>query len=284
MYAKVGNMFRAVQDADAPSLPTGVYNAWRDGNGHTWFNKIPAPSDTSIDLPGTPTGYILDQIKTFWAAGDKYKEYGLLRKRGILMYGPPGCGKTCIIDQLCSEIYKANGIVFKIDDFRSIGDYISVFRKHEPDRPIMTLMEDMEGIFVGDAGKVQEKSALSFLDGQEQIDNVVHVGTTNHPQDIADRFIRRPGRFDVVIGIHPPGQDTREAYIRHLWGAKISESLIRELVVKTDGLALSYLRELAASYLCLGIPIDTTIERLRSNSKDKITNKTGYSIGFEIRE
>lgn len=284
MYIKSGSVYQAATDADTERLPSGMYSCWEDMHGKTFFNPIPAPSDDAINLPGTPTEYILQQIKTFWSAGAKYEEYGLLRKRGILMYGPPGCGKTCIIRQLCQELYKADGVVFKIDDFRNIGKYISVFRKHEPARPIMTLMEDMEGIFVGDAGKIQEKSALSFLDGQDQIDNVVHIGTTNHPTEIADRFIRRPGRFDVVIGIHPPGQATREAYIRSLWDSKISEDIIQELVSKTDGLALSYLRELAASYLCLGIPLDETINRLRSNSKDKIINKTGYSIGFDVSE
>jgi AAA family ATPase len=245
---------------------------------------MPAPWDSVVSLPGLPCDYILDQIKRFWAQRHVYEHFKFLHKRGILMYGPPGCGKTSIIRLLVEEFIQASqGIVVEVQNFREAPQCLQDLRRLEPDRPIMTVMEDIEGTFNGEQGISQVQAALSFLDGQSQLDNIVHVATTNTPENLADRFIKRPGRFDLVIGIHAPLPETRRAYLRHVCDNKIPEDKLEELVKKTEGLGLSYLRELASTHLCLDIPLDETLARLQSNFKTKkLSSKPETKMGFEV--
>lgn len=271
-------------EATKQELPAGIYALDID-DGEKYFSPITAPADEAVDLPGLPSKYLVDQIVNFWGKAEVYKKFGFLQKRGILMYGEPGCGKTSIISLLTQDLINRGGVVFLIDDFESSSKCIRKFRETEPDRSVMTLMEDIEGVFQGDQGNRQIKAALSLLDGQDQINNIVHVATTNQPDLLADRFIKRPGRFDLVLGIHPPTAETRKGYLKHICNDIIPTDQLDELVAKTEGLSLAYLREIASTYLCLGIPIDETLVRLKKNFKmknlKKQTIKLGFSIGYE---
>lgn len=266
-----------------PTLTPGLYEmSIRDGE--KFFTPVDAPSDEAVNLPGLPCEYLTGQIRTFWSRGEVYKKYGFLQKRGILMYGEPGCGKTCIISLLSKQLIDAGGIIFMIEDFEEAAKCIRSFREVEPKRPIMTLMEDIEGIFQGDQGNRQIKAALSLLDGQDQTNNIVHVATTNQPELLADRFIKRPGRFDLVIGIHPPKEETRKAYLEHIAQDEIPKDKLKELVSKTEGLSLAYLREIASTFLCLDIPIEDTLIRLKKNFRMKSLKENGplgFSLGYE---
>jgi adenylate kinase family enzyme len=281
-----GNSFKAVPFTES-TLSPGIYN-FRNTDSGIFFGKQQFPSDGVISLPGLPSDYVLNQIKLFWDKKDVYEKYGFIHKRGILLYGAPGSGKTSVARLLCNEIIKLGGIVFSIDNFILAAAAINVFRSVEPDRPILTLQEDIEGIFNGNDGPQQVKAALSFLDGQDQFNNIVHIATTNKPEDIADRFIKRPGRFDLVIGVKTPTEVTREAYFKHVCNNKdVSDTQLKELIVKTKGLELSYLREIASTFLCLGIPIDESVSRLKENAKiksfknaDKRT-EMGFVLGYD---
>ena len=139
-----------------------------------------------------------------------------------------------------------------------------------------------QGFFDGTAGPTELKQALSFLDGQDQTNKVVHLATTNEPEKLADRFIKRPGRFDLVIGIHNPTSETRRAYLQHV-SPNLETEILDELVEKSEGLSLAYLRELISTYVCLEIPLKETIERLKHDSGKKgLKNKEDRTMGFTV--
>lgn len=276
-----GASFRAVPHIEK-TLPPNIYSFRKTDEG-LFFDKQLFPTDFPVHLPGLPCQYIVDQINTFWNKSEEYERYGLVHKRGVLLYGPAGCGKTSIIRLLSDAIIKQGGVVFSVNNFEYASEFCQEFRRAEPERPILTIQEDIEGFFTGDEASIQTKAALSFLDGQDQVSNICHVATTNEPQKIADRFIKRPGRFDLVIGIHEPREETRRAYLQHVCKNQISNEHLNELTKKTDGLGLAYLREIAASYLCLGVPIEETLERLKKNKKTgTFKNKTAKQMGFTI--
>lgn len=262
------------------SLESGIYSFDKNDNG-LFFVTQPFCSDVPARLPGLPCDLILDQIELFWSKEAAYKKHGFVHKRGILLYGEPGCGKTSIIKLLSDQIIAKNGVVFSIDDFELASEAVSQFRKVEKTRPILTIQEDIEGLF-SDNDADQVKAALSFLDGQDQVNNIVHIATTNQPDKIADRFIRRPGRFDLVIGIKKPTDETREAYLRYVTKNTLSESDLQEIVTKTKSFPMSYLREIASTTVCLGIPLDETVARLSRNKKTKFANGSESDMGFVI--
>ncbi len=279
-WAAAQGSYQSVNDVQL-TLPPGIYTMDIE-DGKKMFTRVSSPSDTPVSLPGLPCEYLLNQIKLFWERRDRYEKYNLLQKRGILLYGAPGCGKTSIIALLCQDLIEQGGVIFTIDDFDTASTCIRHFRSIEPDRPIMTLMEDIEGVFKGEQGNREVKAALSLLDGQDQVNNIVHIATTNQPEELADRFIKRPGRFDLVIGIHAPKTETREAYLKYVTKEQISPEQLQHLVEKTEGLSLAYLREIASTYLCLDIPVDETLVRLEKNFKSKSLGKNGSKVGFTI--
>lgn len=273
-------------------LPPGVYSSYISGlTGDRIFTKSNVSSDSVFELPGLPIKYILDQVQVFWSKAAAYEKYGFLQKRGILMYGPPGCGKSSIVGLLRKSVLDLGGIVFVPESgvgFGNLSGTLAAFRELEPNRPIMTLVEDIETLLESSNGSnvaESEKAALALYDGENQINNVIHIATTNKPDAVADRFIRRPGRFDVVIGIHSPTRETRDAYLQTICNGHLTDAQRKNILDQTDGLSLAYMREIASTYLVLGVPLEETIARLRMQAKKKFSSsKTGFTIGFNDAE
>src|SRR5271157_3159859 len=101
--------------ATVEKLPAGIYSAEQDQRG-IYLETKRFPSDFLLDLPGLPTSLILQEVKDFWAKEARFREFGFLHKRGIMMCGPGGCGKTSIIRMTASEIIALDGIVLLVQN------------------------------------------------------------------------------------------------------------------------------------------------------------------------
>lgn len=286
------NTYSPVTGSHSGPLPAGVYTSYQNINGERLFYKYETNTDAVYELPGLPVDFILNQLTTFWAKTAEYKKYGFLQKRGIMLYGPPGCGKSSIVGLIRKNLLDMDGIVFvpmSGTGFSGLSSALAAFRELEPDRPIMTLVEDIETLLESSNGSLvaeSEKAALALYDGENQIDNVVHIATTNKPDAVADRFIRRPGRFDVVVGIHNPSRETREAYLVKVCNGHLTLEQKNHILDNTEGLSLAYMREIASTFLVLGLSLEETINRLKmqSKAKYKYSSKTGFTIGFTESE
>jgi hypothetical protein len=268
------------------TIPAGVYETREDSDGNKYLRRIAFPSDELILIPGTPVAYVLEQIEEFWGREEFFKELGLIYKRGILFYGPAGCGKTSIIRMLASEIIKRDGVVLSITDIDNDQDALLNLREVEPDRPVMCIFEDIEKLL---EDTDTESNTLSFLDGEKQIGNVIYLGTTNKPDMLEERVMKRPGRFDLVIGLNPPVAEARRAYLARLFKNHANPELLNQMVEQTDGLGMAHLRELAVSMLAFNHSLDDTVKRLKGNIKEvfrmsKVGDKsvnTGFTLGFQ---
>jgi SpoVK/Ycf46/Vps4 family AAA+-type ATPase len=125
---------------------------------------------------------------------------------------------------------------------------------------------------------------LNLLDGIKQIDNVVYIATTNHPEKLEDRITNRPSRFDRRYEVELPNEEVRKAYIQN----KLSEEDLKGIdlnswIKESEGFSLAHMRELVISVITMDNSFEDTIARLKGMKvKPKIKANT-TSIGFGLR-
>jgi transitional endoplasmic reticulum ATPase len=150
-----------------------------------------------------------------------FKRVGIRPPKGILLFGPPGCGKTMLAKAVATES-EANFISIKGPELFSkwVGEsekaIREVFRKGRTAAPSIVFFDELDsvvprrGMGFGDSG-VSERvisQLLTEMDGIESLVNVVIIGATNRP-DIIDQAVLRPGRFDRLIYVPAPDYTTR---------------------------------------------------------------------------
>jgi hypothetical protein len=262
--------------ATLSNLPAGIYSAETDAHG-LLFEIKRFPSDYLLDLPGLPTRLILDEVQAFWEKENLFRKFGFLHKRGIMMCGPGGCGKTSIIRMICTDIIGRDGVVLLVNKIAPTIMGMQTLREIEPHRPLLTITEDLDEYFKADKSP---KQILSMYDGENQVDHVVHIATTNHPEMLEDRIIQRPSRFDMILCLGTPTQEAREAYLRHTLRNELPEEEFQGIVKGTKGLSLAHLKEYVVSTVCLNKSSRETLARLQKNMKQRPTLSKDGGMGF----
>ncbi|MEM1769611.1 MAG: CDC48 family AAA ATPase [Nitrososphaerota archaeon] len=180
---------------------------------------------------------------------EKFEKFGIKPPRGILLYGPPGCGKTLLAKAVATES-EANFISVKGPEIFSkwVGEsekaIREIFRKARQAAPCIVFFDEVESVIprkdlVDDSSGVTNRVASQFLseiDGIEDLSDVIVIGATNRP-DIVDPAALRPGRFDRLIYVPPPDEKARYAILK-VYTRKMPlspEVDLRELAARTEG-------------------------------------------------
>jgi ATP-dependent 26S proteasome regulatory subunit len=248
-----------------PLLPAGLYELASAMNVGTFFQAIQVASEGLIEFPETNSKKVVEEIENFWKQEKTYKKCGLAYKRGILLYGPAGGGKTCTIKLSIDKIIKMDGIVIKFTEPNIFMDGIRKFREIEPHRPCIVIMEDLDSIIDNNT----ESQVVNILDGIDMVQNIVFLATTNYPEKLSQRILNRPSRFDRRFKIGMPSEQSRQIYIKHLQKSNPGKKINLDKWVKdTDGFSMAHLKELFVSVAIFGYPYDVALEELRSMKKE----------------
>jgi AAA+ superfamily predicted ATPase len=189
------------------------------------------------------------------------KLYGKSLRGGLLLYGPPGCGKTFIARAIAGEI-DAKFISVSLADVldmyigKSEQNVHELFEVARANAPCVIFLDEVDAL--GQKRSQMRNSAtrgtvnqlLTEMDGMAAGNEGVFVlGATNHPWDV-DVALRRPGRFDRMVLVLPPDEPAREAILRyHLRHRPIANIDTAKLAKRTEGYSgadLAYICESAA--------------------------------------
>ena len=263
-------------------LERGVYNIYASQNHGIVFEKKTICVDSLLRFPDSVSDKILKEITTFWNKGEKFKFHGFLHRRGYLLHGPAGSGKTCLVQQIIADIVNADGLVFQCSNHPNIfNDGLSNYRKVEPDRPVVCLFEDIDAII----DEYGEDEILTLLDGENQIDRVLNIATTNYPEKLDPRLVARPRRFDRVMKIDMPPPTVRGLYFEKK--LKIDGAELEKWVKSTDGFSFAACAELVISVMCFEMPFVDAVEKLREMMEIKISSSqytSDKAFGFAQRK
>lgn len=176
---------------------------------------------------------------------DLYKAFGKKTGGGILLYGPPGCGKTLMAKATAGEV-KANFISVGINDILDM--YIgssekqlhAIFEQARNSQPCVVFFDEVDALGASrtdmrhSAGRHLINQFLSELDGMNaNNDGLLVLGATNAPWHLDSAF-RRPGRFDRIIFVPPPDEEARVEILNILLKGKPVKDLdIRSIAKRT---------------------------------------------------
>jgi proteasome-associated ATPase len=197
------------------------------------LEEVPDIGYDDIGGLGTQIETIKDAVELPYLYADYYKEHKLAPPKGVLLYGPPGCGKTMIAKAVANNLAekisekrgeKIKGFFLNIKGPELLNKYVGeterkireIFikakEKANEDVPVVVFFDEMDALFrtrgTGISSDVESTivpQLLAEIDGVEGLKNVIVIGASNR-QDLIDPAILRPGRLDVKIKIERPDQ------------------------------------------------------------------------------
>ncbi len=210
-----------------------------------------------------------------------FKRLGVEAHSGILLYGPPGCGKTLIAKVLASEseanMYSINGPEIMNKYYGETEARLrEIFKEAKDNSPSIIFIDEIDAIApkreeaYGDVEKRVVAQLLALMDGLTERGNVIVLGATNRPESV-DPALRRPGRFDREVEISVPNEDGKLEILQiHTRGMPIDEGidlgdLASELHGYTGADIKSLCREAAIKAIRRYLPeIDLESEKISS--------------------
>ncbi len=259
MWSTNGTNYFATERAEK-QLEAGQYVVNSAPSVGHYFTKKEINLDDLLVLPDSNSEEVIDTIEYFWDNEEKFRGHGFLWKRGILLWGPPGSGKTSTVQQLSKQIVDIGGITIYCDHPNTCAEGLTLLRQIEPNRPIVVILEDIDAI-IENYGEI---GLLSMLDGEHQTDNVVYLATTNYPDRLDQRFINRPSRFDEIIKIGMPKPAARQYYLAATNPRLLkNEYELNKWVNETEGFSIAHLKELIISVECFGKSFTEAHSRLK---------------------
>lgn len=262
-----GDFFKAKGNVAYDELPAGRYKMIA-GMMEPYLKLVKPAMDRSEIIPGTVAEQVVGEVQRFVTMKDRYETTGLTYKRGILLHGVPGCGKTTALNQVCGMLTEDTiGAIVLDGGLSEVIHGYRLVRELEPDRLIVVLLEDLDRY-------ASNAAFVDFLDGGHGAHNVVFLGTTNYLDRLPERIKNRPSRFDTVVKVSPPTDDTRRTYLERMG---CDEAITAEIIRRSSGLSFAHLKEMFIATMLFEQTVEEALRRIKQPVLT-VTDKDGPGI------
>jgi len=227
---------------------------------------------------------------------ESFERLGIEPHRGILLYGPPGCGKTLIAKAVATES-GANFIAVKGPELLSkwFGEsekrVRDLFKKAKQVAPCIIFFDEIDalaprrGIGMHEASERIVAQLLTEISGIEEVKNVVLIAATNRPE-LVDPALLRPGRLDKLIFIPPPDEKARLEILKvHTRKVPLAKDVnLEELAKRTEGYSGADLEALVKEAAMNALREDINAKEVKAKHFEEALKKIPPSLSKELIE
>ncbi|MFC4373877.1 proteasome ATPase [Nocardia halotolerans] len=261
------------------------------------LEEVPDVDYTDIGGLGRQIEQIRDAVELPFLHKDLFREYALRPPKGVLLYGPPGCGKTLIAKAVANSLAKkiaesrgedakeAKSFFLNIKGPELLNKFVGETERHiriifqrarekaSEGTPVIVFFDEMDSIFrtrgsgvSSDVETTVVPQLLSEIDGVEGLENVIVIGASNR-EDMIDPAILRPGRLDVKIKIERPD-------------AESAQDIFSKYLTETLPLHVDDVREFDGDKAaCVAAMIEKVVDRMYAESDDNRFLEVTYANG-----
>ncbi|KAJ4386241.1 hypothetical protein N0V93_009134 [Gnomoniopsis smithogilvyi] len=238
-----------------------VFDQARWSKSKDLYKSVESSSWDDVILHPDTKSKLIEDIQGFFENEGLYKSFDIPWKRGVILHGVPGNGKTISIKALINSLSKrepeaiASLYVKSLDHCNGPRHSIQmIFSKARNVAPCVLIFEDLDSMVTD---KVRSYF-LNEIDGLESNDGILMIGSTNHLDRLDPAIAKRPSRFDRKYHFKLPDEDERVLYCQY-WHQKLlnhplvtfPEDMCFSIAKFTDGFSFAYLKELFISSLLI---------------------------------
>ncbi|RPD66739.1 P-loop containing nucleoside triphosphate hydrolase protein [Lentinus tigrinus ALCF2SS1-7] len=278
-----------------------VFNSGFWQKDHRLWTEIQKANWADVILNEDFKANLKKDIYGFFDSEKLYKSLSIPWKRGLIMHGPPGNGKTISMKAVMKDCDAQGYSPLYVKSFKSwAGEEAAmqmVFDKAREMAPCVLILEDLDSLI----NNANRSFFLNQLDGFDGNDGLLLIGSTNHLDQLDPALNNRPSRFDRKFFFDDPTEEERTLYVQY-WQDKLKsndsisfpDDLVEEVASGTDGFSFAYLKEAFVSSLVLLAGYETDdkpefrdvlldqIKKLRKQldkSKDTLVPPQAISVG-----
>ncbi len=262
------------------------------------LEEVPDIDYTAIGGLASQIEMIRDAVELPFLHADLFREHELRPPKGVLLYGPPGCGKTLIAKAVANSLAKkvaevrgedgtqhAKSYFLNIKGPELLNKYVGETERHirlifqrarekaSEGTPVIVFFDEMDSIFrtrgsgvSSDVENTIVPQLLSEIDGVEGLENVIVIGASNR-EDMIDPAILRPGRLDVKIKIErPDAEAARDIFSKYITST---------IPIHADDLAENG----GCRQACVSAMIQATVERMYTETEENRFLEVTYANG-----